>query len=123
MEVLVGILLAIVVIIIVLALSDMVADEYVYYDGDTDWLETLFGPLSAKERSIIMPGIDYIVSVEWEGESLSFACNADDSDHAREQAENAYPGCLIGAVEYAHAVDQQEERRKRDDLHRCNAKR
>lgn len=74
MEVLVGILLAIVVIIIVLALSDMVADEYVYYDGDTDWLETLFGPLSAKERSIIMPGME-------------------------------------------------EERRKSDDLHRCNAKR
>jgi hypothetical protein len=30
--------------------------------------------------------------------SIQFECWADDIDHAREQAENAYPGCTITAA-------------------------
>jgi hypothetical protein len=42
----------------------------------------------------------YIVVADWiEGVRETFQCEAEDTEHAREQAENAYPGCDIVSVD------------------------
>ena len=35
---------------------------------------------------------------EEEDSLIAFPCSAEDSDHAEEQAENAYPGCVVEFV-------------------------
>lgn len=36
--------------------------------------------------------INYTILLIWEGVDLYFECQAEDLEHAIEQAENAYPG-------------------------------
>ena len=37
---------------------------------------------------------------------LAFACDADDTEHAEEQCENAYPGCVIAWTGHGMTLEE-----------------
>ena len=48
---------------------------------------------------------EYIVYGEWNDELVPFKCQAEDSEHAEEQMDNAYPGVEITETVYAEDVN------------------
>jgi hypothetical protein len=41
----------------------------------------------------------YLVRATWRGEPVRFRCDADDWNHAAEQALDAYPGAVVTGIE------------------------
>ena len=53
-----------------------------------------------EERQTLMPSkvSPFLVNLIWHDSKEQFTCEAESKDHAQEQANNAYPGCIINEV-------------------------
>lgn len=74
-------------------------DPIAFNCGFTDWLDA--NELTTDLIGYRIELVEFGTEEDADGDlpSISFECDAEDEDHAREQTEDAYPDCLILEVE------------------------
>jgi hypothetical protein len=74
-------------------------DPTAFNCGLADWLDGEGLTTDLISYRVLLTEIDAIEDEEGDPLSIYFECEAEDEDHATEQAENAYPNCLIIEIE------------------------